>query len=67
MSDVENERGRTGQWREEKEANGEDDKKESLPPIVCILNIHYLLFIDPRHQLFISQDPLIEIRYLSHL
>lgn len=43
--------------REEKEANGEDDKKESLPPIVCILNIHYLLFIDPRHQLFISQDP----------
>lgn len=35
--------------REEKEANGEDDKKESLPPIVCILNIHYLLFIDPLH------------------
>lgn len=53
--------------REEKEANGEDDKKESLPPIVCILNIHYLLFIDPRHQLFISQDPLIEIRYLPDL
>lgn len=35
--------------REEKEANGEDDKKESLPPIVCILNIHYLLYIDPRY------------------
>lgn len=32
--------------REEKEVNGEDDKKEFLLLIVCILNIYYLLFID---------------------
>lgn len=35
--------------REEKEVNGEDDKKEFLLFIVCILNIYYLLFIDFRY------------------
>lgn len=31
--------------REEKEVNGEDDKKEFLLFIVCILNIRYIVII----------------------
>lgn len=34
--------------REEKAANGEDDKKESLPPIVCIFK-HSLFTANPLH------------------